>query len=248
MKYKAKKIKNYKRLLKTSSSMPSLFPKTRKDLKDFGSFTKYMDKQLLNYNLDQKDLGETQSILNSTGMRLRKNEIQFINAMKSKNQMFNLKNDPNTYNSTFMTVSVKNNFYENPLHSLNVLKRNNSIAHDIVKYNLLRQKSIFDDTIKEIELDKKFYKKKMPFIKISTLMPKMKKDYAFLSLKKNNNEEKNNNNSNAGNKDSELNNSKTKKNKVSRIYKIGGGDKLANPYTKLICLYRYSFKNFPESR
>ena len=67
MKYKAKKIKNYKRLLKASSSMPSLFPKTRKDLKDFGLFTKYMDKQLLNYNLDQKDLGETQSILKIQG-------------------------------------------------------------------------------------------------------------------------------------------------------------------------------------
>ena len=75
--------------------------------------------------------------------------------MKSKNQMLNLKNDQNIYNSTFMTVSVKNNFYENPLHSLNALKRNNSIAHDIVKHNLFRQKSIFNDTIKEIELDKK---------------------------------------------------------------------------------------------
>ena len=87
----------------------------------------------------------------------------------------------------------------------------------------------------------------MPFIKISTLMPKMKKDYAFLSLKNNNNEEKNNN-SNAENKDSELNNNKSKKSKLSRIYKIGGSDKLSNPYTKLICLYRYSFKNFPQSR
>ena len=254
MKYRTKKIKKYKGLLKASSSMPTLFPKTRNDLKDFGLFTKYMDKQLLNYNLDQKDFGETQSILNSTGMRLRKKEMQFINTMKSKN-IFNLKNDPNKFNSTFMTVSVKNNFYENPLHSLNVLKKNNSIAHDIVKHNLFRQKSIFNDTIKEIELDKKFYKKKMPFIKISTLMPKMKKEYAFLSLKNNNNEENNNdnnNNNNNNNGDSEINNNnnnnKQKKNKISRIYKIGGGDKFANPYTKLICLYRYSFKNFPESR
>ena len=86
----------------------------------------------------------------------------------------------------------------------------------------------------------------MPFIKISTLMPNMKKDYAFFSLKNNNNEE--NNNNNAGNNDLEINNNKQKKNKLSRIYKIGGGDKFINLYTKLICLYRYSFKNFPESR
>ena len=66
MKYR-KKIKNYKRLLKASSSMPSLFHKNRNDLKDFGLFTNYMDKQLLNYYLDQKDLGETYSILNRQG-------------------------------------------------------------------------------------------------------------------------------------------------------------------------------------
>ena len=93
----------------------------------------------------------------------------------------------------------------------------------------------------------------MPFIKISTLMPNMKKDYAFLSLKNTNIEDINNNNNinnNENQKDSEsnnVNNYKSKKNKNIKSYKIGG-DQFTNPYTKLICLYRYSFKNFPESR
>ena len=42
--------------------------------------------------------------------------------MKARNPMHNLKNDQNNYNNTFMTVSIKNNYYENPLHSLNILK------------------------------------------------------------------------------------------------------------------------------
>ena len=33
--------------------------------------------------------------------------------------------------------------------------------------------------------------------------------------------------------------------KISKVFKSDDG---ANPYSKLICLYRYSNKNFPESR
>ena len=47
--------------------------------------------------------------------------------------MHNLKNDQNSYNNIFMTVSTKNNYYENPLYSLNILKKNSHIAHDKVK-------------------------------------------------------------------------------------------------------------------
>ena len=156
MKSRTKKIKK----IKSSSSMPNILSKTKNNIKDFGLFTKYIDKQLLNYNLDSKDLGETHSILNRTGMKLGRNEKQILDLINTKNPMYNLKNDTKNFNSTFMMVSIKNNFYENPLHSLKVLKKNNSIAHDIVNKNIFRQKSIFDDTIEKIKLNKKFFKKK----------------------------------------------------------------------------------------
>ena len=254
-----KKNNNSKILLKTSSSMPNILAKKNLDIKDFGLFTKYIDKQLSFYNLDPKELGDTQTIFSKTGMKLGINEKPFLRTMKARNPMKrlkNLKNEPNAYNTTFMTVSIKNNYYDNPLHSLNILKKNYNIAHDIVKKNIFRQKSVFNETIRKIKLDKVFYKKKMPFMKISTLMPNLKKDYVFLSLKNttvNNDNNVNNNindNNNAKNADSDniSNMSKSKKyNKISKNYKISS-DKYSNPYTKLICLYRYCYKNFPESR
>lgn len=254
-----KKNNNSKILLKTSSSMPNILAKKNLDIKDFGLFTKYIDRQLSFYNLDPKELGDTQTIFSKTGMKLAINEKPFLRTMKARNPMRhlkNLKNEPNAYNTTFMTVSIKNNYYDNPLHSLNILKKNYNIAHDIVKKNIFRQKSVFDETIRKIKLNKVFYKKKMPFMKISTLMPNLKKDYVFLSLKNttvNNNNNANvninNDNNNAKNAESENNSSisKSKKYKGSKNYKISS-DKYSNPYTKLICLYRYSYKNFPESR
>ena len=52
MKSRTKKIKK----IKSSSSMPNILSKTKNNIKDFGLFTKYIDKQLLNYNLDSKEL------------------------------------------------------------------------------------------------------------------------------------------------------------------------------------------------
>ena len=252
------KKNNSKIFLKTSSSMPNLFKKAKSDIRDFGLFTKYIDKQLSFYNLDPKELGDTQTIFNKTGMRITINEKPFLRTMKGRNLMKNLKNvkyDPNAENSPFTTISVKNNYYENPLHSLNILKKNYNIAHDIVKKNLFRQKSVFNETIRKIKLNKIFYKKKMPFMKISTLMPNLKKDYVFLSLKNTNpnniaNNDDNNNSKNGENENN--NNEKNKQNKTNKYksakhYKISS-DKFSNPYTKLICYYRYSYKNFPESR
>ncbi len=63
------------------------------------------------------------------------------------NPMYNLKNEQNSYNNTFMTISIENNYYENPLHSLNIWKKNSLIAHDIVKKNIYKQKSVFNYTI-----------------------------------------------------------------------------------------------------
>ena len=64
------------------------------------------------------------------------------------------------YNRTFMTISVKNNFYENPFHSFNILQKNDKIAHDIIKKNFFRQEGVFKQAMNQIKLNKVFYKKK----------------------------------------------------------------------------------------
>ena len=167
----------------------------------------------------------------------------------TKEQNFN----NSLYNRTFMTVSVKNNFYENPFHSFNILKKNDKIAHDIIKKNIFRQEAVFKQAMNQIKLNKVFYRKKMPFMKISTIMPSLKKEYAFLSLKappveinSNNNNNANNNTNNTTDKrkiNNDINNDL-----INKSSKNSENGKYANPYTKLICLYQYSNKNFPESR
>ena len=78
-----KKNNNSKILLKTSSSMPNILTKKNLDIKDFGLFTKYIDKQLSFYNLDPKELGDTQTIFSKTGMKLGINEKPFLRTMQT---------------------------------------------------------------------------------------------------------------------------------------------------------------------
>ena len=257
-----KSISNEKKfskiLMRTSNSMPNIFTEKTLNLRDFGVFTKYMDRQLSYYNLDPRELGSTKSIFNKTGIKIQENEklLQTTKAGKSlfgfnrfKDTFHSKDANQSLYSKTFMTVSVKNNFYDNPIHSYNILQKNDSIAHDIVKKNVFRQKLVYKDQMNKIKLNKVFYKKKMPFMKVSTLMPNLKKEYVFFSLKNppveiNAANNKDNNNPSQNNNTTSLEQRKAE-HKVSKIFKSENG---INPYTKLICLYRYSNKNFPESR
>ena len=138
-------------LMKTSSSMPNIFTNKNKS-NDFKSFTQYIDKQLSFYNLDPKELGTTKSIFNKTGIKLTENEKLCMKTTKSKSRHFGfsklkdtnyLRNTNQTlYNQTFMSVSGQNNFYDNPFHSYNILRKNDTIAHDIVQQNIFRQKEV----------------------------------------------------------------------------------------------------------
>ena len=92
-------------------------------------------------------------------------------------------------------------------------------------------------------MNKVFYKKKA-FYENFNFNAKFKKGLYFYKFKKHNNE---NNNKINNNKNVESDNNKPKRIKNSKSYKVSS-DRFVNPYTKLICLYRYSHKNFPESR
>ena len=248
-------------LMKTSTSMPNIFS-NKNNSNDFKSFTQYIDKQLSFYNLDPRELGTTKSIFNKTGIKLTENEKLCMKTTKSKSRHFGfpklkdtnyLRNTNQTlYNQTFMSVSGQNNFYDNPFHSYNILRKNDTIAHDIVQQNIFRQKEVYKDAMRKIKLNKVFYTKKMPFMKVSTLIPQIKKEYVFFSLKNppvEINSEKNDN-SNNNNPPQEENNTIEDQKKINakkqmKNFKLEKGE---NPYTKLVCLYRYSSKNFPESR
>ena len=134
MKSRSNMIKKSKLLMKTSSSMQNIFSqKINLNLNDFGIFTKYMDKQLSYYNLDPKELCTTKSIFNKTGIKINENEKFGLKTTKAKNSFFGIRNtkdfnntkEPNQslYNKTYMTVSIKNNFYDNPSHSYKGLSR-----------------------------------------------------------------------------------------------------------------------------
>ena len=258
MKSRGNKKRPSKLLMKTSSSMPNIFTRKNLNMKDFGVFTKYIDRQLSFYNLDPKELSTTKSIFYKTGIKIRENEKFCLKTTKHKSSLFGIRGFKNTFNSrdhnqslynrTFMTVSIKNNFYENPVHSYNILQKNDTIAQDIINNNIIRQKLVFKDQMKKIKLNKVFFKKKMPNMKISTIMPNLKKEYVFFSLKTPP-VEINSSNNNANNNPSQNSNEPPEPRKIehkpSKIFKSDNG---INPYTKLICYYQYSNKNFPESR
>ena len=185
-----KRVSNF--LMKASSSMPNIL-RNKNRSNDFNTFTQYIDKQLSFYNLDPKELGTTKSIFHKTGIKLTENEKLCMKTAKYKKNPFGFQNFKDTYyfrntnqslyNKTFLSVSGQNNFYDNPGHSYNILRKNDTIAHDIIRQNLFRQKEVFKEAMRKIKLNKVFYMKKMPFMKVSTLMPNLKKEYVFFSLK-----------------------------------------------------------------
>ena len=255
-----KRVSNF--LMKASSSMPNIL-RNKNRSNDFNTFTQYIDKQLSFYNLDPKELGTTKSIFHKTGIKLTENEKLCMKTAKYKKNPFGFQNFKDTYyfrntnqslyNKTFLSVSGQNNFYDNPGHSYNILRKNDTIAHDIIRQNLFRQKEVFKEAMRKIKLNKVFYMKKMPFMKVSTLMPNLKKEYVFFSLKNppveinsENNINNTNNNNPSQNEINEIEENKKINNKKQvKNLKLEKGE---NPYSKLICLYRYSNKNFPESR
>ena len=123
--------------------------------------------------MDPKELNSIQSIFNKTGIKLNTNPKILMNTTKNKDLYFGMNKtqqlkdiikeqnfNNSLYNRTFMTISVKNNFYENPFHSFNILQKNDKIAHDIIKKNFFRQEGVFKQAMNQIKLNKVFYKKK----------------------------------------------------------------------------------------
>ena len=234
-----KKLKKTKMLIRSSNSMPH-FELLKKSV-PYEKFTKYIKEKMSNYNediLSSTNYGRIQSILYRTHFKFKKHEKEEFEKLRTRNLFYvnsrrNIQ-DKDDKKMTKVSVPKNNSIYENPLQSFSILKTNSKIQHEIIKSNLNRQKSLYNYSIDKIKL-KNLKDELMPSIKITTIFKKNPKEEELLFMnakkkKKNNNDE-----------DDKI--SGPKKIKSFKILPLN-----SNPYTKLLCSYKYSNKNFPESR
>ena len=229
---------NKTKTLTPSFSMGDIVKKNSYDL-----YTILMKTNMKNYNSNNKestfeDYETTKTILNNSGIKIKREEKNFIKKINNLNNKYKLKrqssflneknkknrNKKDIYpNKTLMSVSVpKETFYVNPLHSLGALKINNKIHSNILNSNLNRQKILYNKCIEENEQYKLQHLIKMPRIKISRIAPIMPTNLSLINK-------------------NDINNKSRKKLGIKNFL---SGSSL----TKLYSFYKSSIKNFPESR
>ena len=223
---------NNSKPLSPSLSMGDILKPNNYDL-----YTILMKTNMKNYNINKdskiEDYETTKSILNSSGLKIKREEKNFIKKINNFNCKYKVKKDIlNKYskksnnsnneasNETLMSISVpKENYYINPLHSLSSLKINNKIHSNLISANINRQKNLYNKCIKENEQYKLKHLINMPKIKISRISPMLSNSLALMNK-----------------------NDRSKKKLGIRNYLTGSS------ISKLFCFYKNSTKNFPESR
>ena len=227
---------NTKKALSPSFSMGDLIKRNSYDL-----YTILMKTNMKNYNINKEstveDYETTKSILNNSGIKIKREEKNFINKINNLNNKYKFKrektfiddyikksrNKKDYSNDTLMSVSVpKDNFYINPLHSLGTLKINNKIHSNIISSNINRQKILYNKSIEKNEQYKLQHLIKMPRIKISRIAPILSSNLSLIN--KNDINQKN-------------------KKKLGLKNYLSGAS-----CTKLLSFYKNSTRNFPESR
>lgn len=212
-----------------SLSTGNLINKNNDDL-----YNELMKTNMKNYNVNKEstfeDYETTKNILNISGLKIDKDEKNLIKRINNYNKKYKREQYKNPFfkknrnnmdysNETVLSVSIpKENYYMNPLHSLGALKINYKIHSNIINENLKRQKNIFNKFIKENEQYKINHLLKMPKIKISTIAPVPANNISLINKNKN-------------------------KKKLEIKSYISGSS-----ITKLYSFYKFSTRNFPESR
>jgi len=198
-------------------------------------YNELMKNNMKNYNANKEstinDYEKTKSILNMSGLKIDKGEKNFIKKINNFNKKYKREHNLNPFfrknknnmdysNETILSVSIpKENYYMNPLHSLGALKINHKIHSNIINENIKRQKSVFNKYIRENEQYKINHLLKMPRIKITRIAPVLPNNISLLNK-----------------------NHKNKKKLGIKRYISGSS------ITKLYSFYKFSAKNFPESR
>ena len=223
--------------LNTLSPSLSMGDIRRNNSYDF--YTILMKTKMKNYNINKdstvEDYEATKSILNISGIKIKRDETNFIKKINNYNKKYKRRNSQynNTLkknnnkidysNETLMSISVpKENYYINPLHSLGTLKINNKIHSNLIQSNINRQKILYNKCIEENEQYKLNHLIKMPKIKISRIAPLISNNLSLINH----------------------NDIRHKSKKKLGIKNFISGSSCA----KLFSFYKNSLKNFPESR
>ena len=176
-------------------------------------------KENISINNENIKNNETTSLKNTTN----NNSIQIFE--NSKKLIRNL-------SEPYYKISIKDKNYQNPMESFNVISSNNNIFNQISDTSLLRQRYLFDNSVKKFEKYSSKFKVKMPKIRISDLASnKLLGDIPMVNLIKNNNiNENNENNEN-----------------IKEDYSLPQIEKNKNEL-KLFSYFKYPSKNFPEGK
>ena len=211
-----------------SNSAPNIFltPKSS----NFEQFSNDIKKKMSFYNYDKENgvqnFERTKYILNKTGIKIKSQEKIFIKQITKRNTWKNPKIDLSKEENESVNLSIsipKDNYYFSPIHSLGVLKINYKVHSNVLKTNLKRQKYIYDKSIEEYKRNRKKILNKLLKLKITELNPIHNNLFEFKS------------------KDNNSNENIALTNKSNKSYPT-------QLYTRLFACFKYSCKNYPESR
>ena len=146
-----------------------------------------------------------------------KNKKILANKILQKNNLLKRLNIHKSESKIFIKSQKMN--YESPTQSLKIINSNNNIFNEISKDSLLRQRVLFDNSVKSFENYAMKFKTKMPKVKMSTINPNLINDIPMVNLVEN------------------------EKKEHSSLPPIPSNSDL-----RLFSYFKYPEKNFPEGR
>ena len=173
------------------------------------SLNKYKSKGIE----DNKEKLKTENIYKANDI---KNKNNLANKIMQKN---NLQKILNTHKSEKIFIKSQKKNYESPKQSLKIINSNNNIFNEISKDSLLRQRILFDNSVKNFENYAMRFKTKMPIVKMSTINTKVADFIPMIHL---------------------VENEKKAENALPPIP--------SNADLRLFSYFKYPEKNFPEGR
>ena len=221
-----------------SNSTSNIFYSTRRP--NFEQFSNDIKRKMSYYNFDKdtgvKDFERTKLILNKTGIKIKSYEKDYIRQV-TKRYSWKSEKPPKIdvsgeENETIVNLSIsmpKDNFYISPIHSLSVLKINHKVHSNVLKLNLKRQKYIYDKSIEEFKNNRKKLFNRLAKLKITELNPINNNLFDFKPKENTHNLQK------------PINENLVIPNKPNKNLSI-------QLYTRLFACFKYSSKNYPESR
>ena len=200
-----------------------LFPKNKRNL-TIEEYDKLQNSSLNKYKSKGIEEEDNNGIKENEKLKTENNyENRGINIKNLKDKIItniNMKKILNTNKSeSKIFIKPQNMNYQNPKQSLNIINSNNNIFNEISKDSLLRQRILYDNSVKVFENYAMKFKTKMPKIKMSSINAKVEEYIPMINLVEN-----------------------EKKSEEDLPPIPSNGD------LKLFSYFKYPEKNFPEGR